>query len=252
MSNYVFYMGASLPLPGVAKMDSLTILWTAALALAVPLILLLLRYVLKPGGVCSGTTAVLCGPAESGKTTLFLRLISSPLKVVSSAAVNTLLLDGVTVKDVPGSAKLRDALFSSAIKGVRNLVFVLVVSEPETLHTSMPFIVHVLATGLRRSVRILILAGKADLNHSAVSVLQAALDAELRRIAKHAIVEGGDDETDQDSQLRTDTNVLLCKAGLEDEPDSISVSSQDIPIRACSTHDPESIEAVKQWILGDK
>lgn len=227
--------------------------WSLIVAIVIPpLFLILFQRFSKKLGKSSTLDVIMCGPAGSGKTTLFLRLVSSPLKAVSSATINVSAVDnGVTLKDVPGSAKLRDALFKDVMNGrVRKIILIIDGSNPtDNLHQDIPFIINVLSMATSHNLPILLLASKMDLNHSALNATISTINDELKRVTRQFSIDG-EDETDIESQLRIDIMRLLSRANLEDEPESISLSTLNIDIQshAYSINDQQSLETVQSWI----
>jgi hypothetical protein len=88
-----------------------------------------------------------------------------------------------------------------------------------------------------------------DLNHSALNATISTINDELKRVARQFSIDG-EDETDIESQLRIDIMRLLSRANLEDEPESISLSTLNIDIQshAYSINDQQSLETVQSWI----
>jgi signal recognition particle receptor subunit beta len=169
---------------------------------------------------------VICGPAGSGKTQLFLKLVGGQVvSTVDSAACNFgNTRHGRKVVDVPGSAKLRRDLFDEALPTARCVILLLNGAKLETLHNDIGFVLHVVAKCMKRKCPILLLVGKDDLaGEMALAKITSSLDDELQRLAKQYTESEAD--ADNDDPIRSDVLSILKKLDLEEDPTLLSIAA---------------------------
>ncbi|PJF19822.1 hypothetical protein PSACC_00373 [Paramicrosporidium saccamoebae] len=181
---------------------------------------------LKTRRIPTGDTTIICGPAGSGKTQLFLKLVGGQaVSTVNSAACNSgTTSHGKKIVDVPGSAKLRGNLFDETFPTARCVILLLNGTELETLHNDIGFILHVVSKCMSRKCPILLLVGKDDLaGEMALVKATSSLDSELQRLTKQYAE--SDTDVDSDDPTRADILYILKQLDLEDDPTLLSTAA---------------------------
>lgn len=237
-----------------------------AAALALPPIILLLRAPIaiwqRPkNSRRAGHAIIICGPAGSGKTTLFLNLsgqanaaeskFQQPL-TAPSAAVNEAKLanqpgqpssSSTILLDVPGSEKVRDAALTEVLPAASKFMLVLDATNIENIPTEAPFIIRVLAEVIRRRVPCTLVLGKQDLGPgSALNFLQA-LDTALNSLSYRVITSS----EDHNEELAEHVRCIQDHLGMAPE-DPIDFDSLKIPVMCYSSKDEQSLAQLQQWI----
>lgn len=240
---------------------------TTAAALALPLIVLLLSVLgvgqKRTGNAHTGHAVIICGPAGTGKTTLLLSLseqatvvgqkVRHPL-TAPSAAVNEAKLvrqpgqpsasSPITLIDVPGSEKIRNAALTEVLPDAGKLVLLFDARTVEDLPTEAPFIIRVLAEAIRRHVPCVLVLGKQDLGPGSTVEFVQALDAALESISSRAAAASPED---MNEELAEHVRCIQDHLGIASE-DPIAFDHLNVPVMLYSSNDEQSLLRLRTWI----
>lgn len=195
----------------------------------------------------TGKDVIICGPSGAGKTCLFLRLVTDHLlPTVQSATSNTGTSEmGRSIVDIPGSPKLFYGLFDAALPTAKCVILMLDGTRVSSLHHDMAQILYILSRCISRQCPILLVAGKEDTaGPTVLASITAALDDELGRLTHQQY----EDEDEEDS-IRADLQIVLTKAGLQDNPEALSMAAlaSQYDFHSIAYHDG-NVNLIKEWI----
>lgn len=236
----------------------------AVLALTLPLLFLLAHASTairrRAGGGRGDRTVVICGPSGSGKTALFLAL-SEEGQVNRDSSQRPLTAPSVTANkghlagqlghssppivlvDIPGSEKARDGALSRALPTADKVLLLLDTTSSNTLLTEAPFIVRVLAEGVKRRLPCMLLLGKSEAGIIDSSQFVRALDEALAGLARRL----SSAPEDAGEELVEHVKCIQEHLGIDGD-DPISFSTLDVPVMLYSDKDEQSLAQVKAWI----
>lgn len=225
----------------------------------------IIRTAITTGGG-GGNDIIICGQAGSGKTKLFLHLVTEYRPTtLTSASMNVGKFNDnkeLTIKDIPGNSKLRDSILDDNSSSARGIILLLDSSNTGFLHLETKFILHVISTAIDRKIPILIVSGKEDLGGlTALESITSIINAELRKLAKkfNGGRRGGNPadeyhQSDQDILLNSNVSFVLKRLGIEeDEPERLTLDELATIINikkvGLSANNQSSIDYIRNWIL---
>lgn len=237
-------------------------LWLSIIAALLAVLISALAYVLvartlptgSHGSLIRHSSVIICGPSGTGKTRLFLELVSPqhPATVVSATLNIAPLLghDKFRLVDVPGSSKVREGLFAQVIASARSIVLLVDGGRLDYLYQDIAFIMTILAESCQKRLSLLIVlkCTPADLP-SRKNALVHTLTAELHKVLRRVLeAHAEDDETDHESTIKRNAQLLLKAVGAADDVEELSFEALSARIHA-EIIDDQSVEAIKNWIL---
>lgn len=208
----------------------------------------------RPG---SGRAVVICGPAGSGKTTLFLRLsgkrqvaengsqcpLTAPSATVNKGKLVEQQSPPITLLDVPGNEKARDRALTETLPAASKLLLLFDATAADGLPAEAPFIARVLAESISKQVPCALVLGKSDLCTNDPEQFVRLLDEALVSLCRRMTNSPEDAGSDLGEHLRRIQKHL----GIDAE-DPISFSTLDIPVMSCNCKDEQSLAQLKAWI----
>lgn len=205
-----------------------------------------------------GSSVVICGPSGTGKTRLFLNLVSqTPPPSITSGTINVAPMREhahIRIVDVPGSAQVRDSFFAEVIVLARSLLLLVDVARLDTLYQDIAFIISIFTEAAKRRLPVLIVLkcpssseGLASKRTAVVNTISAELQKAAGRVLRLDI---GEDETDEESVLKRNVRVLLGTLGVEEDATELTFDRLASLIGLEMVVDGE-IEKIKRWIVAN-